>query len=61
MKTGGGWREAPQVHEVSMKPASEMTDAELDARIRELDAVCGRPLLELRPAGRDLEERWSNP
>ncbi|MCB1499221.1 MAG: hypothetical protein KDK07_05440 [Bauldia sp.] len=48
MKTRGGWREAPQAHEVSMKTASEMTDEELEARIRELDAMCGRPLLEMK-------------
>ena len=55
MKTRGGWRETPQAHEVSMKPASEMTDAELEARIRELDGLCGRPLLDLKPAHRDLD------
>jgi hypothetical protein len=48
MKTRGGWREAPQSHEVAFKPASEMTDAELEARIRELDMKLGRPLLELK-------------
>jgi hypothetical protein len=46
MKTRGGWRETPQAHEVAFKPAREMTDAELEARIRELD-VQVRPLLEL--------------
>ncbi|MCB1501209.1 MAG: hypothetical protein KDK07_15720 [Bauldia sp.] len=55
MKTRGGWREAPQAHEVSMKTASEMTDAELEARIRELDTALGRPLLELKPAFCDLD------
>ena len=49
MKTRGGWREAPQAHEVSMKTAAEMTDAELEARIRELDNALGRPMLELKP------------
>lgn len=48
MKTRGGWREAPQSHEVAFKPASEMTDEELEARIRELDRQV-RPMLELRP------------
>ena len=51
MKTRGGWRETPQAHEVSMKPPSEMTDAELEARIRELGAQA-RPLIELTPVGR---------
>lgn len=46
MKTRGGWRETPQAHEVAFKPASEMTDAELEARIRELDRHV-RPMLEL--------------
>lgn len=49
MKTRGGWREAPQSHEVAFKPASEMTDEELEARIRALDGELGRPMLELRP------------
>lgn len=48
MKTRG-WREAPQSHEIALKPASEMTDAELEARIRELD-IQVRPMLELKPA-----------
>jgi hypothetical protein len=47
MKTRGGWREAPQSHEIAMKTASEMTDEELEARIREL--VSGPPLIDLRP------------
>ena len=38
-----------------MKPASDRTDAELEARIRELDGLCGRPLLDLKPAHRDLD------
>ena len=38
-----------------MMRASEMTDAELEARIRELDGLCGRPLLDLKPAHRDLD------
>jgi hypothetical protein len=50
MKTRGGWREAPQAHEIALKKASEMTDEELEARIRELDSALGRPLLELKPA-----------
>lgn len=48
MKTRGGWREAPQAHEVAYKDAAEMTDEELIARIRELD-VQVRPLIELKP------------
>jgi hypothetical protein len=50
MKTRGGWREAPQAHEVAFKPASEMTDEELEARIRDLDRQV-RPSLQLKPAG----------
>jgi hypothetical protein len=50
MKTCGGWRESPHSHEVAFKPASEMTDEELEARIRELDRQV-RPMLELKPAG----------
>ena len=49
MKTRGGWREAPQTHEIAMKKASEMTDEELEARIRELDTALGRQVLELNP------------
>jgi hypothetical protein len=49
MKTRGGWREAPQAHEIAMKKASEMTDEELEARIRELDTALGRQVLELNP------------
>jgi hypothetical protein len=48
MKTRVGWREAPQSHELAFKPASEMTDEELEARIRELDRQV-RPMLELKP------------
>ena len=48
MKTRGGWRETPQAHEVAFKPASEMTDEELLARIRELDVHVG-PLIDLKP------------
>jgi hypothetical protein len=48
MKTRGGWRESPQSHEIAVKPASEMTDEELLARIRELD-VHVRPLIDLKP------------
>lgn len=46
MKTRGGWREAAQSHEVAIKPASQMTDEELEARIREL-GVQVRPILKL--------------
>jgi hypothetical protein len=49
MKTHGGWREAPQSHEIAMKTASEMADEELEARIRELDAQV-RPTIEGKPA-----------
>ena len=48
MKTRGGWRETPQSHEISMKRPSEMTDEELEARIRELDRQF-RPMLDLKP------------
>jgi len=34
-----------------MKTAAEMTDAELEARIRELDRQV-RPMLELKPVSR---------
>ena len=51
MKTRGGWREAPQTHEVAYRNATEMTDEELIARIRELDPLV-RPLLDLKPAGK---------
>jgi hypothetical protein len=53
MKARGGWREAPLSHEIAVKPASEMSDAEFEARIRELD-VHVTPLLELRPVGRTV-------
>ena len=43
MKTRGGWRETPQSHEIAMKKASEMTDEELEDRIRQLDTALGRP------------------
>jgi hypothetical protein len=49
MKTRGGWRETPQAHEIAVKKASEVTDEELEARIRELDAQF-RPLIDLKPA-----------
>jgi hypothetical protein len=49
MKTRGGWRETLQTHEVAFKPASEMTDEQLEARIREIDAQV-RPMLEWKPA-----------
>ena len=48
MKTRGGWREAPQTHEIAVRPASQMTDEELEARIRELDRDV-RPLLDSSP------------
>jgi len=51
MKTRGGWREAPQTHEIAVKPASQMTDEELEARIRDLDVQI-RPMLDLKPVGR---------
>ena len=41
-------REAPQSHEIAVKPASEMTDAELKARIGELDVQL-KPLIEMKP------------
>ena len=48
MKTRGGWPETPQTHEIALKPASQMTDEELEARIRELDWQV-RPILDLKP------------
>jgi hypothetical protein len=48
MKTRGGWREAPQTHEIAVNKYDQMTDEELIARIRELDAQVG-PLIELKP------------
>ena len=48
MKTRGGWREAPQSHEVAVKDVTEMSDEELIARIRELDKEIG-PMLEMKP------------
>jgi len=48
MKTRGGWREAPQSHEIAVKPASQMIDEELEARIRDLDRQV-RPMLDLKP------------
>lgn len=51
MKTRGGWRETPQSHAIAVKRASEMTDEELEARIRELK-VQVRPMLDLKPMGR---------
>jgi hypothetical protein len=33
MKTRGGRREPPQSHKIALKPGSEMTDEELEARI----------------------------
>ena len=47
MKTRGGWREAPQSHEIAVKTPIEMTDEELDARIRELVRELGLPMLEM--------------
>jgi len=49
MKTRGGWRETPQSHEIAVKPATRMTDEELEARIRELDVALGPPMIDLRP------------
>lgn len=46
MKPRGGWREAPQSHEVAVRQVTEMTDAELIERIRMLDDQLG-PMLEL--------------
>ncbi|SDB58421.1 hypothetical protein SAMN02982931_04673, partial [Bauldia litoralis] len=46
MKTRGGWRETPQVHEVAVRDVTAMTDEELIARIRVLDDAIG-PMLEL--------------
>ena len=48
MKTRGGWRETPQVHEVAVRDVTAMTDDELIARIRVLDQAIG-PIIELRP------------
>jgi hypothetical protein len=48
MKTRGGWREAPQAHEIAVNKYDQMTEEELVARIRELDAQV-RPLIELKP------------
>jgi hypothetical protein len=48
MKTRGGWREAPQTHEIAVNRFDQMTEDELIARIRELDAQV-RPYLELKP------------
>ena len=56
MKTRGGWREPPQTHEIAVKPASQMTDEELEARIRDLDMQV-RPMLDLKPVGRSQLER----
>ena len=55
------WRlaETPQSHEIAMKQASEMTDDELEARIRELDTALGHPLLELKPIS--SPSRFSEP
>ena len=52
MKTRGGWREAPQTHEIAVNKYDRMSEEELLARIRELDAQI-RPMIELRPAIRD--------
>lgn len=51
MKTRGGWREAPQSHEVAVRDVTAMTDEELIARIRVLDDAIG-PMIELRADGR---------
>lgn len=48
MKTRGGWRETPQTHEIAVGKFDQMTEEELIARIRELDAQV-RPLIDLKP------------
>lgn len=50
MKTRGGWREAPQAHEIAVSKYDQMTEDELIACIRELDAQV-RPLIDLKPNG----------
>ena len=50
MKTRGGWRETPQTHEIAVGKFDHMTQDELIARIRELDAQI-RPMIELRANG----------
>lgn len=45
----------PQTHEIAVTPASEMSDGELEARIRELDRDV-RPLLDLKPVSRSQSE-----
>jgi hypothetical protein len=47
MKTRGGWREAPQTHEIAVSKFDQMSEDELIDRIRELDLHI-RPLIELR-------------
>jgi hypothetical protein len=56
MKTRGGWREAPQTHEIAVSKYDRMSEDELIARIRELDAQV-RPLIELRPHEASRSER----
>ena len=51
MKTRGGWREAPQSHEVAVRDVTAMTDGELVARIRVLDEAIG-PMIELEASDR---------
>jgi hypothetical protein len=51
MKTRGGWRESPQSHEIAVNNASERSDEELEARIRELDAQF-RPIIDLDPTSK---------
>ena len=41
MKTRGGWREAPQAHEIAVKTAGQMTDEDVEARIRAFDQQIG--------------------
>jgi hypothetical protein len=49
MKTRGGWRETPQIHEVAFKPVSEVTDAEFEALIGRFDRRPS-PMIEWKPA-----------
>ena len=55
MKTRGGWRETPQSHEIAVKPTNEMTGAELEARIRELDVQVQPPMVDLKTTVKSSE------
>jgi len=44
MKTRGRRREMPRYHEIAVRNVRRMTDEELEARIRDLDAEV-RPML----------------